>query len=168
MMHRKPLGGNLTLQIHNLQQCRAFAELIAQVTLPGDFIALTGELGTGKTTFMQYFAKALGVTQTITSPTFTLINEYALPSGCLLHGDLYRLEEEELEMFVLDLASDMIAPHLIMCLEWADKAPSLASLWTIHLAFTPGVEADKRLIHVTMRDLERLSKVNDDDLEFAH
>lgn len=68
--------------------------LLTHQPLPGN-IALCGPLGTGKTTFVQQLGQILGCTQSIVSPTFTLLNEYSLPNGqWLIHADVYRLFED--------------------------------------------------------------------------
>lgn len=70
------------------------AQRIARLAKPGTIIGLDGGLGAGKTQFSRYFAKALGVKENITSPTFSLVNEY-LGSLPLFHMDLYRISSEE-------------------------------------------------------------------------
>ena len=69
------------------------AENIESEKFSGMVICLNGELGSGKTVFVKGFAKALGLTETITSPTFTLVKEYPDGEMPLYHMDVYRLEE---------------------------------------------------------------------------
>ncbi len=95
----------------------------------GGVIGLIGDLGAGKTTFTQYFAKALGVTKTVNSPTFNIIKEYKVRyqvSGvrCLIHIDAYRLNsaEELTELGVQEYFND---PQAITIIEWADKVKKL-------------------------------------------
>lgn len=91
---------------------------------PGDVIALVGDLGSGKTTFVQGLAQALQVAESayVRSPTFTIINEYAgrIP---LFHIDLYRLERPE-ELAGLGL-EDYFDAGGITVVEWADKFRAL-------------------------------------------
>ncbi|KKU80886.1 tRNA (adenosine(37)-N6)-threonylcarbamoyltransferase complex ATPase subunit type 1 TsaE [Candidatus Gottesmanbacteria bacterium RIFCSPHIGHO2_01_FULL_46_14] len=80
-----------------------------------------GELGTGKTTFVQGFAKGLGITSRLLSPTFIIVRRYNIPdsAGFLYHLDLYRVEEKDLaELGVSDMLSD---PDSIVVIEWAEK-----------------------------------------------
>lgn len=89
-------------------------------------IALTGELGAGKTTFVQGFAKGLGVKEKIISPTFVLIRQHQIPKSkkMLFHIDLYRLEGEKHfnDLGLKDFIND--SNHLIL-IEWAEKVKNL-------------------------------------------
>ena len=75
----------------NLEDTRAFAEKFAKMLRPGDVVLLTGDLGAGKTTFVKAVAKVLGFDGLVTSPTFTLLNEYS-GSMPIYHFDMYRLK----------------------------------------------------------------------------
>jgi tRNA threonylcarbamoyladenosine biosynthesis protein TsaE len=113
----------------------------------GICLQLKGELGSGKTCFVQGLARGLGVPETyeITSPTYSLINEYAgrLP---LYHVDLYRLEEQvDFESIGLD---DVLAEDAVVAVEWAERLPR--KYWPrsgliITFAFDPD---DNRLIRL--------------------
>jgi tRNA threonylcarbamoyladenosine biosynthesis protein TsaE len=96
------------------------------VLAPGDTIGLAGELGAGKTTFVQGLAAGLGVAGPVTSPTFALVTQHA----GLVHADLYRIEEaRELDEIGLDDA--IRAGDAVVVVEWADRFPVLPSdsLW---------------------------------------
>ena len=100
----------------------ATAELatkLAAVIKPGTIICLEGDLGAGKTLFVQNLAKALGIEENVTSPTFNLMNTYA-GKMVMYHFDLYRLEQEyELEdIGFYDYISDGDG---LVVIEWADK-----------------------------------------------
>nr|WP_263312720.1 tRNA (adenosine(37)-N6)-threonylcarbamoyltransferase complex ATPase subunit type 1 TsaE [Mammaliicoccus sp. Marseille-Q6498] len=81
----------MLLHVENLDETKAIAEKLAQAVSQNDVILLNGDLGSGKTTFSQYFGKALGVKRNINSPTFNIIKSYRgrLPFH---HMDCYRLE----------------------------------------------------------------------------
>jgi tRNA threonylcarbamoyladenosine biosynthesis protein TsaE len=97
---------------------RAFAALLAVVAGPGDVLCLWGDLGAGKTVFAKGFGAGLGVTDTISSPSFVLMGEYAgrLP---LFHIDLYRLASatEALDGGLLD---DRQSTGVVL-IEWPDR-----------------------------------------------
>jgi len=80
-----------TITIHSIDAMDRLAQTIGQFLIPGSVIALEGDLGAGKTTFTQFLGRALGIDDTINSPTFTLMKIYdnTLP---LYHIDAYRLE----------------------------------------------------------------------------
>jgi tRNA threonylcarbamoyladenosine biosynthesis protein TsaE len=82
----------LTARTRSADATRALAAEVAGVVCPGDIVLLAGELGTGKTVWVQGFSKGLGVTEQVTSPTFTLVRPYQGTSLQLLHADVYRLD----------------------------------------------------------------------------
>lgn len=97
------------------------ASLAEQYKSQGGVIALIGDLGSGKTTFTQGFAEALGIKDKINSPTFTLIRQHQLPGSerTLYHLDLYRLEEVNPdELGLSDLFNEQ---NNIILIEWAEK-----------------------------------------------
>jgi len=97
---------------------RAFAASLAAVAMPGDTICLWGDLGAGKTVFAKGFGAGLGVRDTISSPSFVLMGEYAgrLP---LFHIDLYRLASAR-EVFEGGLLDDRQATGVVL-IEWPDR-----------------------------------------------
>lgn len=118
----------LELRVHSLVETHAVATALAMLSRGGDLIVLSGEMAAGKTAFAQGFGSALGVTEPITSPTFTLVHSYDLPSGVhgakvLHHADLYRLERT---IEVADLALEELADdHGIVLVEWGDVVETL-------------------------------------------
>ena len=85
-------------------------------------IALQGDLGAGKTCFVQGFAEGMGITDDVVSPTFAIIHELSGPID-MLHSDLYRLEEHDLPNLGLEeLFEDFCG---VVIIEWADKFPEL-------------------------------------------
>ena len=94
---------------------------IAEVLEAGDVVALSGELGAGKTCLVQGLARQLGVEGRVTSPTFVLVRTYAgtLP---LVHVDVYRLDHLQ---DVHDLGDDVFAPDVVTVVEWGDAIASV-------------------------------------------
>lgn len=100
-------------------------------------LALHGDLGAGKTTFVQTLAKQLGVTETVTSPTFVIMKSYETTNDKwkrLVHVDAYRLETAE-ELAVLGFADEVNSHDTLICVEWAEKVKELLPENTLHLYF---------------------------------
>lgn len=109
---------------HSVEETDALAAEVAALARPGDLIVLVGGLGAGKTRFVQGFARALGVDEPVTSPTFALVHNYTgrVP---VLHADLYRMVSEH---EVLDLGIDeALADGAIALVEWGDIASTVLS-----------------------------------------
>ena len=116
----------------SVQNTQALAARLAQQAEPGDIFALTGQLASGKTTFVQGFCAARGVTVPVNSPTFTLINEY--PGDVpLYHFDCYRLTDES-ELHSLGFEEYFYGRGIVL-IEWADRIASLLPDYSIHIRF---------------------------------
>ena len=103
---------------------RSHARDLARTLAAPMVIALYGDLGAGKTLFAQALARALGVAGPVTSPTFTLINEYDLPDGGkFFHVDVYRLHDAVPEAIALGL-EDLFDEGVVV-IEWADRIQPL-------------------------------------------
>lgn len=106
----------------SVEETRALAEDLGRAVLrPGDLVVLSGELGSGKTTFAQGVARGLGVTEPVVSPTFMIVREYQgrVP---LAHVDVYRLDRlQELH----DLGFDELLDDRVTLVEWGDAADPL-------------------------------------------
>ncbi len=128
----------------------AAGERLAERLGPGDVVALTGELGAGKTCFIQGLARGLGVTTWATSPTFVLINEYRgrVP---VHHVDAYRTESfaELLDLGLLEL----MGGAGVTLVEWADKCAPLLPPGTVRVAIQ-GVGDEPRTITVDRPDTD--------------
>jgi tRNA threonylcarbamoyladenosine biosynthesis protein TsaE len=136
----------MLLRADSLAATHAVAAALARLARPGDLIALAGEMGSGKTAFAQGFGQALGVTEPITSPTFTLVHSYPCGKITLHHVDLFRLQRTS---EVADLALAELAEFAgIVLVEWGDVvAASLGDHLVVRLDFVNGDEG-ARLIDV--------------------
>lgn len=112
----------MLLRADSLASTHAIAAALADLARPGDVIVLAGEMGSGKTAFAQGFGRAIGISETMTSPTFTLVHSHPCPDGrtTLHHADLYRLDSTS---DVDDLALPELAEFGgIVLVEWGEVA----------------------------------------------
>jgi tRNA threonylcarbamoyladenosine biosynthesis protein TsaE len=108
-----------TLQTDNEHETVEAGDRLARVLRAGDVILLHGELGAGKTAFVRGMARGLGArADDVSSPTFTLIQEYEGGRVPLFHVDLYRLEPAEVDDLGLD---ELIDSAGVVAIEWAER-----------------------------------------------
>ncbi|HLY82445.1 MAG TPA: tRNA (adenosine(37)-N6)-threonylcarbamoyltransferase complex ATPase subunit type 1 TsaE [Acidimicrobiales bacterium] len=129
------------------EETRRLAGRLGRLVVACDVVLLGGDLGAGKTTFTQGLARALGVKEPVTSPTFTLMRSYHGTGGLqLLHADVYRLEylQEIMDLGLPELLEEGAAAVV----EWGDRAAPalLADYLEIRIEF--GEEDDERILHV--------------------
>ena len=134
----------LTFTTHSAEETILLGNKIGRKLKPGDIIAMQGTLAAGKTTITKGIAQALGIDDTITSPTFCLISEYygKMP---LYHMDVYRLDS--IEEFVNLGTDDMLYGDGVSIIEWSEKIMSELPKRTIVLKITPQ-EDNSRLIEI--------------------
>jgi tRNA threonylcarbamoyladenosine biosynthesis protein TsaE len=109
------------------------------LTLPADAtVALHGDLGAGKTTWVQGMALGLGITEPVTSPTFNIYALHQGPARMLAHLDAYRLDSPE-EAAALMLEEFLVSPWCL-AVEWPDKLPGWISGDALHLDFDIGAD----------------------------
>ena len=107
-------------KIQSLEQLNKLAGVFAKALKEGDVFSLKGDLGAGKTTFVQFIGKHLDVEEYITSPTFSIVNIYD-GNPTIFHLDLYRLEDPS-ELEALDFETYFYPEDEITFIEWAEKA----------------------------------------------
>ena len=119
------------------------AAALAAKLQSGAVLALHGELGSGKTCFVQGLARALGVRQPVTSPTFTIVNEYS--GRCrLVHMDLYRISDPQ-ELLSIDFENYLDTEGIVV-IEWAERSGNWLPGNTRHIYFNTGTDLNERTI----------------------
>jgi tRNA threonylcarbamoyladenosine biosynthesis protein TsaE len=109
------------------------AKEIASSLAPGSVIALHGDLGAGKTVFSRAFARALGITEHVSSPTFTIVQEYAYGAGHMLyHLDLYRIDNPE-SALAFGVDEFLYDTNAISLVEWPERIEGLFPPHTLHI-----------------------------------
>lgn len=132
---------------HSAEETERFGEALAQELRAGDVLAFTGSLGMGKTAFTRGLARGLGCRGRVTSPTFTIVNEYEGKTP-LFHFDMYRLGSSE-ELFDIGW-DDYLARGGICAVEWSERVSDALPDGTVFVDIARGGEGeDSRVITVT-------------------
>ena len=128
-----------------VDQTRALAAAVAELARPGDVVVLAGDLGAGKTAFAQGFAAGLGVTETVTSPTFIIARSY---EGRLRlhHLDVYRLDtlQEAEDLGLAELVDDAA----VVLVEWGDVVAPVLPSDHLEVRLSFGEEPDDRRLQL--------------------
>jgi tRNA threonylcarbamoyladenosine biosynthesis protein TsaE len=154
------MGRRLVLRSSSAEETRSIASTLARSLLPGDVVALTGDLGAGKTCFVQGSARALGVGEQVTSPSFVLVREYQGVHP-LLHLDVYRLNNlQEL----VDLGyEELLDPSRIVFIEWGDVVGPLLPEAYLEVVIRGGADEPRGIdLHAHGGDWDtRLARMSD-------
>ena len=127
-------------------ETEALGERLAAHLHPGDVIAYTGDLGAGKTAFTRGLARGLGVTDRVTSPTFTIVNEYEGGRLPLFHFDLYRMDSPE-ELFDIGW-EEYLARCGVCAVEWSEHAQDAFEEEPIWVDIRQGERDEQRIISI--------------------
>ena len=133
--------------IRDETETKKFATDVAQTLKKGDVIALVGDLVTGKTTLSKYIAEALGITETITSPTFTIVQEYHSGRLPLYHFDVYRVDDIE-EMYRIGY-EEYFYGEGVCIVEWADIVEEIIPEYAKVIFIEYGEDEGERLYRCT-------------------
>jgi tRNA threonylcarbamoyladenosine biosynthesis protein TsaE len=136
----------LELSVDSAEAMRELGAVMATLLSGGDVVVLTGDLGAGKTTFVQGAARALGVTDPVLSPTFTLVRRY-LGSRPIYHVDVYRLDrmQEAIDLGI----EDLFEPDGVTFVEWGDVIEGLLPDAYLELEMWTRPEDDGRFVVVS-------------------
>ena len=109
----------MQITTHSADETQALGQKLASRLAPGDVIAYFGDLGAGKTAFTRGLAQGLGITDTVTSPTYTIVNEYLSGRIPLFHFDMYRLSSSD-ELFDIGW-EDYLSRGGVCAVEWSEN-----------------------------------------------
>jgi tRNA threonylcarbamoyladenosine biosynthesis protein TsaE len=151
-----PAPSSVTLHLGSPAATHDFGRRLGAVVTPGQVIALSGELGAGKTTLTQGIAAGLGIGARVTSPTFTLVNQYKQGERRLLlvHIDTYRLGDdaasaqiEALNLGMDEILNDAPLPDdhtdgAVVVIEWAERIRELLPPNTLYIHLTPAPDEE--------------------------
>jgi tRNA threonylcarbamoyladenosine biosynthesis protein TsaE len=132
-------------------ETRALGEKLAGRLQPGDVLLLEGDLGAGKSELTRGIARGLGVAETVTSPSFTILNVYESGRCPLYHFDWYRLESAE-ELYELGM-DEYLGGDGIAVVEWPGRCPDAVPEGAVRIRMTAAGE-NERLIESDEWDLE--------------
>jgi tRNA threonylcarbamoyladenosine biosynthesis protein TsaE len=136
----------IALTTKSADDTRELAAAVAPLVRSGDILLLAGELGAGKTCFTQGFGRGLGVTEQITSPTFTLLHPYEGSSLRLLHADVYRLDHLQ---EIVDLGiTELVDENAVAVIEWGDMAEPVLPKDFLEVRLAYGDEDDVRTLEL--------------------
>lgn len=129
----------------NERETMELGKKLAGLLDPGSIIALTGDLGTGKTIFVKGIAEGLSINEHITSPTFTLVHSYNGKNSTLHHFDVYRVSDED-ELFEIGFYEYLYSGDICV-IEWADLIPDLmpSGAIRVHIERTGNDENMRRI-----------------------
>ena len=133
----------ITARTCSVEETRDLASALADLCRPGDVLLLSGELGAGKTVFAQGLGRGLGVEEPVTSPTFTIVRDYAgrLP---LHHIDVYRLDHLG-EVFDLGIG-ELLDDGAVTMIEWGDVVVPAIPAEYLEVRLTYGTDEVERLL----------------------
>ena len=138
------------LHIASEKETERIGEAIGQAAEPGTVVTLIGDLGTGKTTLTKSIAKGLGVTETVTSPTFNIIREYKSGRIPLYHFDVYRIGDPD-EMFELGYEEYFYGDGICV-VEWADIIEELLPEDAVIIRIERGADEEEREYRIESED----------------
>ena len=132
---------------NSAQETEALGEKVGRSLMPGAVLAYTGDLGAGKTAFTRGLARGLEIPERITSPTFTIVNEYEGGRLPLFHFDMYRLGSSD-ELFDIGW-EDYLARDGVCAVEWSENIEDILDANTIRVDIRRGESDDQRLITIS-------------------
>lgn len=121
----------MNFYVNSLEETTKIGSLLGKLVQPGDVICLTGDLGTGKTHITKGIAKGLGISEHITSPTFTIVNEYDSGKLKFYHFDVYRVSDPD-EIYAIGF-DEYIFSDGVSVIEWANYIEEILPKEFLHI-----------------------------------
>ena len=128
------------------EETEALGAALAERLKPGTVVAFSGDLGAGKTAFVRGMARGLGIPERVTSPTFTIVNEYGGGRLPLFHFDMYRLDSSD-ELFDIGW-EDYLVRGGVCAVEWSENVSDALDADCIRVDIRRGAHDNQRLITI--------------------
>lgn len=137
---------------HTTEETEEFAASLAKTFVGGEIITLDGDLGAGKTAFVRGIAKGLGIKDRVSSPTFTIVNEYRNGKIPLFHFDVYRIDSSE-EMYDIGW-EDYISQNAVVVVEWSVNISDIFDTKHITVTITKDLSVSEQYREITIEEAE--------------
>lgn len=146
MIEELPLIPIKTKETHSPEETESLGAYVGETYPDTQVIALLGELGAGKTAFVRGMAQGLGISQRVTSPTFTIVNEYEGGALPLFHFDMYRLRDAD-DLFDIGW-EDFLRRGGVCAVEWSETIQEALEPDTIYVDIRRGAETNQRILTI--------------------
>lgn len=141
---------SIVVNTHSPEETELVGETLAKTLSPSAVVALFGELGAGKTAFVRGLARGLGVAERVTSPTFTIVNEYTSGRLPLFHFDMYRLKSAD-ELFDIGW-EDYLARAGVCVVEWSENVPDAFDGTETRVTIEKDSDTDRKITLENLRE----------------
>ncbi len=159
----------MKIRTHSVEETKSVAEAFAAVLRPNDLVVLTGELGGGKTAFVQGACVGLGISEQVTSPTYAIVQEYSAATP-VQHLDVYRLNSVT---ELIDLGfTEMIDSGCIMFMEWGERVESAlpADHIVVRIGMPDGddIGDTERIVGIAAHGSHAIARAHEIAISLAH
>lgn len=131
------------MKTHSPAETRALGEMLARKLRPGDVLLFWGDLGAGKSEMTRGIARGLGVTETVTSPSFTILNVYESGRVPLYHFDWYRLQSAE-ELWEMGM-EEYLGGNGVAVVEWPSQCPEAMPETRLDITIKPLTDTEREI-----------------------
>jgi len=137
----------MEFEVNSIDETTSIGQKLGQLLMPGDIICLTGDLGTGKTHITKGIANGLNIDDIITSPTFTIVNEYDSGRLKMNHFDVYRVNDPD-EIYAIGF-DDYIFSEAVSIIEWANYIEDILPNEYLHIHLSKDLSKDEDYRKIT-------------------